>query len=230
MKRILYILLGVFTFTACQQNESPNHEDCVLELTIARDGVPVIATRAIDSDLAITILDDKGQEYLSYSAGEVPDKIVLNPGLFAIRAYTDNQATWHTANNGKGEGCYYASQLVQMEADHTTRLTLSVPMTNYAVGVEFPDLFDDLFTSYQLTIKSGSREVIIRNGEKAYFSVADGGFTYTLSVTNIDGSSYERPPTQVTNVENGKCYLLKYNYGFDTEPNAISVEIANDFK
>lgn len=230
MKQILYILLALSTLSACQQHELAEHEECILELDIVRAHMPVVATRAIDTDLAIIILDDKGEEYLRYPAGEVPNKIVLRPGLFAIRAYTDNQTTWHTANNGKGEGCYYASQLVQMEDDHTTRLTLSVPMTNYAVGVEFPDLFDELFTSYQLTLKSGSREVIIRDGENAYFSVADGGFTYALSVTNADGSSYEHSPTQVTDVENGKCYLLKYNYGFDTEPNAISIEIASDFK
>lgn len=228
MKRILYILLGIFSLTACQQHELPEQEGCVLELDIVCAHVPVAATRAIDADLAVTILDDRGQEYLSYSTGEVPNKIVLRPGLFNVRVYTDNQSTWHMANEGKGEGCYYASQLVQMEADHTTRLTMDVPMTNYAVGVDLPDLFDELFTTYQLMLKSGNREVVIRDGERTYFNVADGGFSYTLNATNVDGSSYNHPPVQFTNIENGKCYLLKYDYGFSTEPNAISIEIIND--
>ena len=213
MKRILYILLGIFTLSACQQHDLSGNEECVLELTLVRADVPVIATRAIDADLAVTILDGKGQEYLSYSAGEVPDKIVLEPGLFAVRAYTDNQTTWHTANNGKGEGCYYASQLVQMEADRTTRLTMSVPMTNYAVGLELPELFDELFTSYQFTLKNGDREVVIRDGEEAYFSVADGGFTYALSATNADGVSNAHDPVEIASVQSGKKYLVSYDYG-----------------
>ena len=213
MKRILYILLGVFSLTACQQHELPEHEGCVLELDIVCAHVPVVATRAIDADLAVTILDDKGEECLHYSAGEAPNKIVLRPGLFAVRVYTDNQTTWHTANNGKGEGCYYASQLVQMEPDHATRLTMAVPMTNYAVGLELPELFDELFASYQFTLKNGSREVAIREGEEAYFSVADGGFTYALSTINADGVSNAHAPTEITSVQSGKKYLISYDYG-----------------
>ena len=213
MKRILYILLSVFALSACQQHELPEHEECVLELDIVCAHVPVIATRAIDADLAVSILDDKGQEYSHYAAGEVPDKIVLKPGLFAVRVYTDNQTTWHTANNGKGEGCYYASQLVQMEADRATRLTMAVPMTNYAVGLELPELFDELFSSYQFTLKNGGREVVIRDGEEAYFSVADGGFTYALSAVNADGVSNAHAPIEITSVQSGKKYLICYDYG-----------------
>ena len=213
MKRILYILLSVFALSACQQHELPEHEECVLELDIVCAHVPVIATRAIDADLAVSILDDKGQEYSHYAAGEVPDKIVLKPGLFAVRVYTDNQTTWHTANNGKGEGCYYASQLVQMEADRATRLTMDVPMTNYAVGVELPELFDELFSSYQFTLKNGGREVVIRDGEEAYFSVADGGFTYALSAVNADGVSNAHDPIEIASVQSGKKYLISYDYG-----------------
>lgn len=213
MKRILYILLGIFTLSACQQHDLSGNEECVLELTIVCADVSVVDTRAIDADLAVTILDDKGQEYLRYSAGEVPNKIVLEPGLFAVRAYTDNQTTWHTANNGKGEGCYYASQLVQMEADRATRLTMAVPMTNYAVGLELPELFDELFTSYQFTLKNGSREVVLRDGEEAYFSVPDGGFTYALSAVNADGVSNAHDPIEIASVQSGKKYLISYDYG-----------------
>ena len=213
MKRILYILLGIFTLSACQQHDLSGNEECVLELTIVCADVSVVDTRAIDADLAVTILDDKGQEYLRYSAGEVPNKIVLEPGLFAVRAYTDNQTTWHTANNGKGEGCYYASQLVQMEADRATRLTMAVPMTNYAVGLELPELFDELFTSYQFTLKNGAREVVLRDGEEAYFSVPDGGFTYALSAVNADGVSNAHDPIEIASVQSGKKYLISYDYG-----------------
>jgi hypothetical protein len=100
-----------------------------------------------------------------------------------------------------------------MEADHATRLTMVVPMTNYAVGLELPELFDELFDSYQFTLKNGSREVAIREGEEAYFSVSDGGFTYALSTVNADGVSNAHAPTEITSVQSGKKYLISYDYG-----------------
>ena len=218
MKRTLYILLGFFSLTACQQQTLLDQAECVLELSVSRVDAPMVATRSVDSDLAITILDDKGKEYLHYPAGEAPGKIVLKPGLFTVRAYTDNQNTWHTANGGKGAGCYYATQLVQMEADRATRLTMDIPMTNYAVGVELPELFDEMFASYQLTLKSGNREVGIQEGERAYFSLADGGFTHALSVTNTDGVTHSYAPRTFTDVQSGKCFLLSYSYGFEDVP------------
>lgn len=213
MKRLLYILLGVFALTACQQHAEQGVGECVLELDVVRANVPVVATRAIDADLAVTVLDAGGAEYVSYSAGEVPQKIVLEPGTFTVCAYTDNQESWHTANDGRGEGCYYASQQIEMEYDHFIRLTMSVPMTNYAVGLELPELFGELFTSYQFTLKNGTREVILRDGEEAYFSVADGGFTYALSTVNADGANNAHDFIEVDSVQSGKKYLISYDYG-----------------
>lgn len=227
MRRILYIFLGVFTLTACQQAILPERTkgECVLELDIACADVPVVVSRAVDADFALRILDGSGREYLYYPAGEVPRRIVLEPGLFALYAYTDNQETWHTANDGKGEGCYYGGQLVSIEEDHTTRVSMSVPMTNYAVGLKLPEGFDDMFESYQCVLKSGSREVTISEGELAYFSVADGGFSYALSSTNIDGESNALAPESYTDVQSGKMYLLNYHFGFEATRGVLEVEV-----
>lgn len=216
MRRILYIFLGVFTLTACQQAILPERTkgECVLELDIACADVPVVVSRAVDTDFALRILDGSGREYLYYPAGEVPRRIVLEPGLFALYAYTDNQETWHTANDGKGEGCYYGGLLVSIEEDHTTRVTMSVPMTNYAVGMKLPEGFDDMFESYQCVLKSGNREVTISEEELAYFSVSDGGFTYALNTVNAEGVNNAHDPVGVYSVECGKKYLISYDYGF----------------
>ena len=89
-----------------------------------------------------------------YPSGNIPNKIVLEPGIFTVCAYSENQSTWHTANEGKGEACYFASQQVEMRFEHHTRIVMSVPMINYAVGVELPELFENLFSSYRFTLKS----------------------------------------------------------------------------
>ena len=71
-----------------------------------------------------------------------------------------------------------------MEYDMVKRLQMRVPMTNYAVGLQMPNLWDALFRSYTFRLKSGGRTVVIKQGERAYFDVADGGFSYSLSATN----------------------------------------------
>lgn len=230
MKRVLYILLVSIVLSACQQNVGSEQEGCVLELDVACANMPVVASRAVDSHLAVTFFNAEGEEYLHYPAGSVPGRIVLEPGNFTICAYTENQDSWYMANNGKGEACYYAVQQVEMKYDHLTRITLAVPMTNYAVRVELPELFDELFASYQLTLKSGVREVVICEGEMAYFDIADGGFTYEFNATNTDGDSHALSPIAFSEVQSGKCYLLNYGYGFDEEsvakavPNGIVVQ------
>ena len=230
MKRILYIILSIWALTACQQFEQPENQggECILELEIARMGRPSVASRAVDADLAVTILDANGEEYLFYPAGNIPKKIVLEPGEFIVCAHTENQTTWRTAHGGKGEPCYFASQQVEMEYDYRTRISMSVPMVNYAVEVDLPDLFDNLFSTYQFTLKSGEREVLIREGEKAYFDLSDGGFFYSLSVTNTDGVSHAHSPIWFFDVQGGKHYLLRYHYASEAMSGNVEIEITDD--
>ena len=229
MKRTLYTILSILALVACQQSEHLQQGgECILELEVARAGKPSVTSRAVDADLAVTILDANGEEYLYYPAGAIPKKIVLEPGEFTVCAHTDNQTTWHTANGGKGEPCYFASQQVEMEYDYRTRITMSVPMTNYAVGVGLPEFFDNLFNSHQFILKSSSREVAIQEGEKAYFDLSDGGFYYALSATNTDGVSHTHSPVWFFDVQGGKHYLLRYHYASNANSGSVDIEITDD--
>lgn len=229
MKRALYTILSILALVACQQSEHLQQGgECILELEVARVGKPSVVSRAVDADLAVTILNANGEEYLYYPAGAIPKKIVLEPGVFTVCAHTDNQTTWHTANGGKGEPCYFASQQVEMEYDYRTRITMSVPMTNYAVGVGLPEFFDDLFSSHQFILKGGSREVAIQEGEKAYFDLSDGGFYYALSATNTDGVSHTHSPVWFFDVQGGKHYLLRYHYASNANSGSVDIEITDD--
>lgn len=230
MKRILYILLGLVAFASCQQLDTFEHlgGECILELDIARVGRPIVASRAVDEGLAITILDAQGTEYCHYPAGNIPKKIVLEPGFFTVCAHTENQSDWHTAHGGKGEACYFASQQVEMQYDHRTRISMSVPMINYAVEVDLPELFENLFSSYQFILKSGEREVSIHEGEKAYLDLSDGGFTYKLSATNTDGVSHAHSPIWFFDVQGGKHYLLRYHYASEAMSGSVEIEITDD--
>ena len=187
-----------------------------------------MASRAVDADLAVTILNSQGAEYCHYPAGSIPKKIVLEPGNFTVCAHTENQDDWHTANGGKGEPCYFASTEVLMEYDHRTRITMSVPMTNFAVEVALPEFFDNLFSSHRFNLKCGERNVVIQEGEKAYLDPAQGGFYYSLSATNTDGVSHDHSPVWFFDVQSGKHYLLRYHYDSEAMWGSVEIEITND--
>jgi len=230
MRRLLYILLCLTLLTACRQDELLEMQgEAVLELDLQRIGRPTMGvTRACDDDLAIDILDADRAPYRHYDAGRVPQKIVLAPGTFYIQAYTANQDTWKTANEGLGEACYFQETSVTLELDMVKRLQMRVPMTNYAVGLQLPDLWDNLFRSYTFRLKSGSRTVVIKQGERAYFDVADGGFSYALSATNTDGRTSSHSAINFTEIEAGKLFTLFYHYDSDANTGGIDIVITDD--
>ncbi|MEE1087372.1 MAG: hypothetical protein UIC63_00230, partial [Bacteroidaceae bacterium] len=79
MRKILYILISGLLAVSCQQEFIPERAsgECVLELNLSRTNRPDATTRAVDEDLAVSILTN-GSLYKYYPAGEVPDKIVLD--------------------------------------------------------------------------------------------------------------------------------------------------------
>ena len=215
--------------TSCQQDDMTTATG-VLELELTRAGRPAVATRAVDDDLTVDILDDEGTLLNHYTPGTVPEKILLMKGSFRLRAYTDNQTTWQTANGGKGEGCYYAETSFSMDEDMVFRLKLDVPMTNYAVGLKLPQHFTSLFRTYTFTLTSGTRSVNIAEGEKAYFSLADGGFTYALRATNIDGNTHSHSAIEFPDVEAGKLFTIRYSYDSDATSGGVDIVITDDME
>ena len=232
MKRLLYILLSIILLASCQQElMTPTSGEAVLMLDLQRMGRPTMTvTRAVDEDLALDIFDSEGNLFHHYDVGTVPQKIVLQPGAFTFRAYTDNQTTWATANEGKGEACYYADTTVELEYDMVKRLQMHVPMTNYAVGLQLPELWDNLFKSYVFTLKSGSRTTTIKQGEKAYFSVEDGSFSYALSATNTDNRTSQHSAINYPEVEAGKLFTVRYNYDSDATQGGVDIVITDDME
>ncbi len=232
MKHTLYIyIVCLLTFASCQHDEMgvfEGHGQLCLELY--RAGLPKMATRSADSDLAVTILDSHGNVLEQYAAGEVPAKIVLEVGQFTVRAYTDNQSSWKTQNGGKGAGCYYADTLITMQPDAQLNLVMEVPMTNYAATLRLPETFGTLFSSYTFTLASGGRQVTVTEGEKAYFDVADGGFTYSLRATNTDGNTHSHSAILFPEVESGKLFTVHYDYASAATTGGVDIEITDNME
>lgn len=231
MKRyyIFVLFLIVMVLTSCNNDVIvPDNATGTLSLGVTRAGAA--SAQQVDDDMAIDILDSEGNVYVHYPSGSVPKRIVLEPGRFTVVAYTNNQNTWHKANNGLGEACYYATADVEIGFDQIAYLNMQVPLTNYAVTLTLPVLFDKLFKSYNFNLVSGTRSVNIREGEKAYFSVADKGFTYKLSATNTDNNTHHTTPITYKKVEAGKLYNLHYCYDTDANSGGIDIEITDNME
>lgn len=227
----LYIVAYLLALASCQSElPIPEQGNCYLELNLSRIGVAKRQTRAIDNDLALKILDNKGNVYIQYRAGSVPHKLVLSPGIFTVIAYTENQESWSKANEGRGEACYYGSCQVEMFFDQTTYANLQVPMTNYAVTLTLPEYFNDFFPTYTYSLKSGFRQTSIKEGQKAYFDPAEGGFTYQLFVTNTDQNPHNTIPITYKKVESGKLYNMTYYYGTDDNSGGLDIEITDNME
>ena len=227
----LYIVAYLLALASCQSElPIPEQGNCYLELNLSRVGVAKRQTRAIDNDLALKILDNKGGVYIQYRAGSVPNKLVLSPGIFTVIAYTENQENWSKANEGRGEACYYGSCQVVMEFDQTTYANLQVPMTNYAVSLALPEYFHDFFPWYSFSLKSGFRQTTVKDGEEASFDAAEGGFTYQLTATNTDQITHHTSAINYKKVEKGKCYQMTYYYGTDDNSGGLDIEIKDNME
>ena len=228
---IIYMLLQAVLLASCSQQELPARDGTTgtLCLSLSRQGVPQVATRAVDSDLALTLTRQDGSVYKTFPAGAVPSSIQVEAGVkYTLCAYTDNQGSWQSANSGKGEACYWGETAVTVGEDETVYCSYRVPMLNYAVTLTLPELFDVLFTSYTFTLASEGREpVSIKVGEKAYFAV-DAGFTYKLTATNNDNKTSSHSAIEFPDVEAGKLYNIKYVYGSDINQGGIDIEITDD--
>lgn len=229
MNKLLYILISILCLTACQSEEMvPKKAMGTLCLTLQRRAQPVATTRTVAEGLAVDILTPDKNITQHFDAGSVPTKIILDANVkYTVRAYTDNQNTWPAANEGKGEACYWGETTVTVGEDETVYCNYAVPMTNYAVTLTLPELFDELFKSYTFTLKSGTRSVNISEGEKAYFAVPDA-FTYKLTATNNDDKTSSHSAIEYPDVEAGKLYNIKYVYGATVNTGGIDIDITDN--
>ena len=215
--------------TACHEETDITTATATLELELTRAGRPAATTRAVDADLAIDILDDEATLLQHYAPGHVPAKIVLAPGTFTLRAYTDNQDTWTAANNGRGEPCYAATTTFTLTEDMVQRVKLDVPMTNYAVTLQLPQYFNNLFPTYTFTLTSDTRTITINEGQKAYFN-ANNTFTYALRATNIDGVTHAHSAIEYPDIEPGKLFTIRYSYDSDATSGGVDIVITDDME
>ena len=232
MKRAtLIISAATIMLASCSQDEVTHAGKATMILDLTYENMPQITvTRAVSPGLSIQILTPDGTVYQEYAAGAVPDKVTLEGGVtYTVKAFTPNQDTWQTANDGRGEACYYGETTVTAIEDEVVYCRCSVPMTNYAVTFSLPDHFDEMFSAYVFTVHANGRDAVLRRSDaRAYFSVDTEGFTYRLQATNTDGAEFSSPTGTCTDVQNGRMYRVNYSYDFGRPSSSASIDISDE--
>lgn len=215
MKHTISILI-IFLFVSCQQTDIMPEEKGILCLSPTRVINPEVAcvfTRAVNPALAVEIEKEDGTAVIKYAAGatEVSKKIELEAGRYRLKAYSPNYGTvWD--NTEKGEPVYYKEQPFSIEAEKVRYLTVDVPMTGIGVTLMLPENFDTWFRSYTFYAGIGERNVELKDGESAWFTLLPDGESelhYSLAVVNMDGEHMDR--TGTCQVTENRLYEVTYS-------------------
>ena len=219
---ICFCLVGLF---ACQHEDLPSVEETgflsLENISVEEANTESISTRAVDNDLYVEIWDETGTSQVgnTYEPGKIPAKIELESGNYTLKAYNAAyDASWE--NNEKGEATYYIDeQPFTIEGGIVNYLTVQVPMINVGVLLSLPDDFETYFpkSTFTVTDNVNGRVVVIKNGEKAYFS-AVSSLSYNLQVTNIDEEelSSNRKIPKEGEIKAGTIYEINYVYETQT--------------
>lgn len=235
IKKKTYIAFVVaFVLAACQNDEIPKGGTGFLsigDVKMVSFAKSMLKTRSVDNDLSIEILNAQGREVVHYTAGNtIPEKIALTPGNYTLKAYTPNANTWKTDNEGRGSILSYGEIGFAIESDWVTYVNYEVPIYNYGVQMILPQEFEDYFPEYHFVVSSGGRSPEIDETQTAYFAPEDGGFSFTLTMTNTDGETYTTDRNTYKNVAAGKIYKVIFDYSDEPyEPNLSVVITYEDY-
>ena len=222
MKRIwLYtICLGLVGLFACQQEDLPSVGETgslsLENMTVEVANTESISTRAVDNDLYVEISsqDVTPDVTLEYNPGDnIPDKIELGTGRYALKIYNDTTLLDETP-------VFYKDTIFDIEAGKVNYLSVKVPMINWGVQLDLPQNFADWFDeeNYTFTVKVGKagevKTVELKNEKIAYFPhSSDVTLSYQLGATNNDGELFNSGEIIYDEaLSPGTIYVITYDY------------------
>lgn len=222
MKRIwLYtICLGLVGLFACQQEDLPSVGETgflsLENMTVGVANTESISTRAVDNDLYVEISsqDVTPDVTLKYNPGDnIPDKIELGTGRYALKIYNDTTLLDETP-------VFYKDTIFDIEAGKVNYLSVKVPMINWGVQLDLPQNFADWFDeeNYTFTVKVGKagevKTVELKNEKIAYFPhSSDVTLSYQLGATNNDGELFNSGEIIYDEaLSPGTIYVITYDY------------------
>ena len=234
-QNLLYLLLGIFLLTSCQQEEVTENQSgygyLSLKSVVATvENVNQPASRSLPSvDKAALYVEicEGDKTVLSYEPGEVPEQIPLPIGTYTAKAYNAAYKTYESwTEDAQGEPVFYGEETFTITADTRTEVTLEVSLHNFGMTFQLGNNFGTYFQEEQttLTLMCNGRNVTLAAGQQSstyvYFYLEENSkLNYTLVSRNDDDETVTLSGTP--EVANGKCYTLTFT--FNPESRSLSV-------
>lgn len=221
-KQILYILslMGLFSFAACTNEESPLLSDGMGEIRFS-----VVDTTEVEITTRASYYFDVNKFNVSLSRGS--EQIFSNKKYgdlagktftysaspdYVLTAESCTEAEAESANQGWGQARVSGKESFAIVKDESKTVTVNCGVVNSSVSVKFSDYITSMFTTYSIELyatDATSRTFMFDKSnytfKTAYFNVGESGrkVAYTISLPSL-----ENPYTGELTLEPSKSYNL----------------------
>ena len=213
--KIVYLILIVLSFCACQEDRVENENgEGWLAIEFLTD--KSVRTRATEPEYQLRITNSQGKEVAHYDNFKgLSDRILLPAGTYTLVATSGEDVV------ADFEKPYYkAEQEVNIEAAVTKQVSLICTQANVKVTVEYSDLIKSHFPEYTLKVVNGEGSLTFIKDEKrsGYLRVNEGTLVWHLTLNN--GQEVFRLNKTITGVEPRQ----HYHFSFDIKENGSEDE------
>ena len=216
MKRYIIYVVSILVLSACRSDIPADNGIgtlCISNLLPA--SIDVVQTKSTsNTDFALEIWKDD-QMIKSYAANDDTKfkKIILDEGTYLLKVFSENiNETWNDVQLGNPK--YYKEEEVTIVNEHTTYVTIKVPVVNLGVCYLLSDEVKSLLSNYAFTAIVSGRSVTIGENETAWFDMPVSG-TADLSVSFTAQNSDSEWFTQAnvySDLSAGHLYQVTYSW------------------
>lgn len=160
------------------------------------------------SDFTITVTDSGDKVVWSGKTADLPDsKLSLKCGN-----YTASAAYGSSADEGADKPCFSGQTNFAITGGGNVHVTIPVSLKNCIVKLEGTDAFNNYFTSYEFTMKTGAGNTFkfSKSDSKAVFIDAYR-FDLEGTLVNQGGTSFSFAKKTYSNLDEATCYTVKFD-------------------
>lgn len=207
MKNILFYILLLFLFTACQKEAEKGDRGGSGWLAVDFFTDNSVLSRANEPVYALQIQKPDGTVVSSFeNCNNISERILLPVGTYKLIATNGEEVT------AAFESPFYkCEQEVKIEAAVTKDISMICTQANVKVSVEYSDLIKEKFTDYSLEVTNGEGDLLFGKGEDraGFLKVVDGTLVWNLNLDN--GQETFQITKTITGVEPRQYYRFRFD-------------------
>ena len=221
MRKIVWILLGVLTLSACSRESLPSEGEGCLRLKV--DGAWTKAALTDEQLLSTAVVNIYKADFSglvrSWRYGEIPATIWLPADDYRVDVEAGERVQAHPDTASWDQRSYEGSKEFSVVAGQATQVTVPATCCNAVSLVRFDSTIATNFADgYTLTVtlREGASltYTAAQNGKEGYFLIGgseDPAFSWRFAGTLKTGEAFVKRGT-VPSIEAGKRYELKLKY------------------